>query len=181
MTNLDGEMPAAGDNAKEFLRLLTLHDRQTFAYILLLVPNFNDAEEIAQEVRVKLWQQFGDRFERGTDFGAWARSVAFYEVRAFRRSARRQPIGFSQELLESLGQEFQPAEEELSERRAALDECLSRLSAPVREMLRRHYAGESWEQISQRMNRSTAGLRKAVYRARRTLADCIARTMRREA
>lgn len=69
-SNLDHD-----DRATEFLRLLNEHERALNAYILTLNPHWADAEDIAQEMRLRLWKQF-DKYEPGTDFCAWGRSIA---------------------------------------------------------------------------------------------------------
>ena len=43
---------SANDRSDEFMRLLTEHDRGVFLFILSLVPNWADAEEVHQETNV---------------------------------------------------------------------------------------------------------------------------------
>ena len=65
-SNLDRD-----DRTEEFLRLLNQHERAVNAYILTLNPHWADAEDIAQETRLRLWKQF-DKYQPGTDFCAGA-------------------------------------------------------------------------------------------------------------
>ena len=64
---MSDEQSPASDRLGEFVRLLTEHDRGVLLFILSLVPNWTDAEEIQQETNVKLWQGFG-KFQLGSDF-----------------------------------------------------------------------------------------------------------------
>lgn len=48
-----------------FVKLLTIHQARIRGYILSLVPNFNDAEDIMQETSRTMWDQFSD-FEPGS-------------------------------------------------------------------------------------------------------------------
>jgi RNA polymerase sigma-70 factor (ECF subfamily) len=53
----------------EFLGLLVPNQRRIQAFILTLVPNVADAEDIYQETLSEMWNKF-DSFEVGTDFVA---------------------------------------------------------------------------------------------------------------
>ena len=57
------------DNIQQFLLLLGRHERWLQAFVLSLVPNWADADDIVQEVRICLWQQF-DSYDPTKDFGA---------------------------------------------------------------------------------------------------------------
>lgn len=61
--------PDGDDRTREFLRLLGQHERRLRGFILSLVPHWADAEDIAQEVRIRLWEQF-DNYDPAKDFGA---------------------------------------------------------------------------------------------------------------
>ena len=45
-----------------FVRLLGQNQRRLFLYIMSMVPNWNDAEEIIQETNLVLWREFA-RFD----------------------------------------------------------------------------------------------------------------------
>src|SRR5580704_11881026 len=52
---------AAETSVQQFVRLLTGNERRLKSYILTLVPNLADAEQIAQDTSLRLWEQF-DRY-----------------------------------------------------------------------------------------------------------------------
>ena len=85
---------------EDFLRLLDQHESSLRAYILGMVVNWNDAQDLAQETRMRLWQQFAN-FDQSKDFGAWARAIAYYVVLAHRKAKSRQKRQFSEEFLRS--------------------------------------------------------------------------------
>ena len=62
-----------------------------------MVPVWQDAEDILQETKVRLWDQFA-RFTPGTNFGAWASTVARFMVLEYRERASRQKLYFSGDL-----------------------------------------------------------------------------------
>jgi RNA polymerase sigma-70 factor (ECF subfamily) len=53
-----------------FARLFAQHDRWLFAYLVSLLGNSADAEEVFQEVCVVLWREY-ETFELGTEFVKW--------------------------------------------------------------------------------------------------------------
>ena len=68
---------------REFVRLLAEHERRLTAYVHALIPLWQDAEDVLQNTKLRLWEQF-DSFRPDGDFAAWAIVVATYMVRAHR-------------------------------------------------------------------------------------------------
>jgi DNA-directed RNA polymerase specialized sigma24 family protein len=83
------------DRAREFVRLLAACERRLDNYVLALVPNWSDAEEIVQQAKLRLWERF-EQYDRSKDFGAWACTIAYYEVLTFRTRAHRSRLLLSQ-------------------------------------------------------------------------------------
>ena len=54
-------MAISGDNedAELFINLLVPNQRQIQAFILMLVPNIDDAEDIYQEALSEMWKEYG--------------------------------------------------------------------------------------------------------------------------
>jgi RNA polymerase sigma-70 factor, ECF subfamily len=170
---MDAERSLANDRSTEFVRLLTQHDRSVLLFILSLVPNWTDAEELQQETNVKLWQEFG-KFRLGSDFGAWARTIAWYEVLTFRERNRRQWLRTSPKFLESVAAEVEATADQTGTRQAALAECVEQLSAFGRELLRLHYTmGWKVRDIAQKLRFSSAAVYKALQRVRVELRQCM--------
>ena len=72
---------------------MTKYERMVYGYILSLVPNWADADEILQETNIRLWEEF-EKFQPGTNFAAWAIRVAHFQVLTWRKRGEPQPIGF---------------------------------------------------------------------------------------
>jgi RNA polymerase sigma-70 factor, ECF subfamily len=167
------DSPPANDRLTEFVRLLTRHDRSIMLFILSLVPNWTDAEEIQQETNVKLWLEFG-KFRAGSDFGAWARTIAWYEVLTFRERNRRQWLLTSAEFLESVAAEAAATADSAEPRQKALAECVEQLSTFSRELLRLHYTmGLKVKVIAQKLRSTSDAVYKALQRLRVELRQCI--------
>src|SRR5262245_57343588 len=110
----------------EFEQLFAQCEGDVQACVFALLPHWSDAEEVVHGTRIVLWQKF-DQFQAGTDFKAWARQVARYEVSNFRRMRQRDHVCFSDDLVASLTEVRSSLIDELERRRAALDQCLRKL------------------------------------------------------
>ena len=165
------------DRVDEFLTLLAGCDRRLYAYILSLVPNFHDADDIAQECRSLLWQQF-ETYQSGTNFEGWARTIAHFLVLKHREKSGRCRLRFNVELLDTLSQEFASAAEVFESRQSVLLECLATVSDNTRQLLQLVFAqGLSVKVAAQRLQKPIEGTYKALSRARRSLHDCVERKL----
>ena len=63
------------DDPGEFVRLLTDHQDARRAFVYSFLPNHPEVKDLMQEINVVLWGKRA-QFRRGTNFGAWARTVA---------------------------------------------------------------------------------------------------------
>lgn len=168
------------DRTEEFLRLLSQHDRTLYGYILALAPNWADADDLAQEVRIRLWKQF-DKYQSGTDFGAWARTIAYYLVLAHREKTTRDRLHFGLPFYESVAAEFAAVPDLMISRQEALARCMEKLDETRRTLVERYYSGEqSLREIAQQMGRPYDATRKTVYRTQLILADCIESELQRK-
>ena len=151
----------SSESVDAFVRLLGQNQRRIFLYVMSLVPNWNDAEEIIQETNLVLWREFA-RFELGTNFTAWACKVALHQVLAWRKRVKRNRLEFSPAFLEAVADEASAAAEDLEERSQCLARCIERLPAERRQMLRMRYSdGLAIEAIARQLERTE----EAVYRA----------------
>jgi RNA polymerase sigma-70 factor (ECF subfamily) len=170
----DGEM--APEAVEAFVRLLGQNQRRLFLYVLSLVPNWNDAEEIIQETNLVLWREFA-RFQLGTNFAAWASRVALHQVLAWRKRVRRDRLEFSPEFLEAVGEEASAASDALEERSQHLARCIEKLPADHRQMLRLRYdEGLAIEAMARQLERTEDATYRALSRIRRALHECVTRS-----
>lgn len=168
------------EKEKEFVRQIASCERRIGAYILTLVPSFNDAEEIFQETCVRLWEE-RERFVAGTNFHAWAMRVAYFEVLTWRKRAHRRPLIFDDQLVERLSESMLHAVSTADDRQAALNECLHELSGRSREILRRVYAeGERIKDIAADLGNTADSVYKCVQRLRTALRECIEQRLAEE-
>jgi RNA polymerase sigma-70 factor (ECF subfamily) len=174
------EAPDAPGRTTLFVRLLSRYERQINGYVLSLVPNWADADEVAQETKVRLWEQF-DAYDPSRDFGAWACTVAHYQVMTYRRRQGRERARFGDAFLQAVSAEATASSGELESRHRAVERCLENLNGEQVSLLRRCYAGmESLRQIADRSGLSLDTVRKELLRLRRLLAHCVEKSRQAE-
>jgi RNA polymerase sigma-70 factor (ECF subfamily) len=170
------------DKSKLFLRLFLQNQRRLYAYIVTLLPNRADADDVLQETSLVLWDKF-DAASPPTDFLAWGRRIAYHKVLDFYKKTHRLQARLSLVFLERMGQAAGEQTEalRLDERREALAACIEKLSPRDRELLTLRYAdGGTTQSTSERLGRSVDAVYKAVSKLRELLFNCVQRTIAAE-
>ena len=169
-----------GGRNQEFVRLWTQHTRRIYAYLLTLVPNRADADDLLQETGAVLWEKF-DQFESGTNFFAWACRTAFNCAGNFRRRQIRSEIMLDDEVLAKLDSDFVASAHSVDAELDALIHCLEKLRSRDRDLIARRYrGGSSIKIVSEEVGRSVEGLYKALQRIHESLFECVRRRIAEE-
>jgi RNA polymerase sigma-70 factor, ECF subfamily len=164
---------------EEFARLYSRNARRIYGFIMTLVFSHHDVEEVFQNTSVVLWNKFGD-FKLGSNFFAWASRVAYYEVLSFMKQRRRARM-LSEQAMEILADEAVALAEDSSPRQEALEDCLQRLNAADRELLRaRYYHQRPTKEIAAMESRSVDSVYRALSRIHNMLLNCVQRNVARE-
>src|SRR2546429_6773465 len=112
-----GERAPFSEKTVRVQQLFVKHQLAVRAFILSLEPNFTDAEDLLQEVFLVVTRK-ASQFEEGTNFFAWACTIARYKLlESLRRRARSQDL--SEEVVEALCA-VEPAEHFEDDRLTAL-------------------------------------------------------------
>lgn len=179
------ERPGAVEDQRDpvlFATLLRDSRSRVFGYLLALVQNLSDAEDLYQQTALVLWEKF-DQYEHGTDFGTWATNVAHFSAVNFLRRQSRRRLLFNEAVLARLVEtQASIRDVEVSSRSEALKRCLETLSSNHRRLLMLRYHGEySMQQIAKQENRSVGALYVALSRIRKALLSCIDQRIASEA
>lgn len=162
---------------EEFVRHLNGAHRQLLAYLTSLLGNRQDAEDVLQRTSITLWRKFGT-FERGSNFVAWASTVAFYEARNFQRLRTRAGFQFSEELLEILRRERLEDLPHVQARHDALEQCLAKLDDSGRSLIHAAYLdGADLGALAAQTGRARQTLYNKLNLLRRALAECVTRRL----
>jgi RNA polymerase sigma-70 factor (ECF subfamily) len=178
-------MESQGRDGEAFDRFVTGAQAELFSFIALLVGNTPDAWDVLQNTNLALMKKAG-QYDPDRPFGAWARSVAYYEVLTFRARQRRERLVFDDEMLDrvsaTLLRDDEEDEESAGRRDAALERCLGKLLPAQRELVVRRYQGRaSVGALARERSVSETCVSTWLYRIRRLLADCIRKELGREA
>jgi|LauGreSuBDMM15SN_2_FD.fasta_scaffold302607_1 RNA polymerase sigma-70 factor (ECF subfamily) len=170
--------PDAGDHGETFLRTLAEHERWLATYVHSLVARAADADDILQECKIVLWRQFS-KFEPGTNFRAWARTIALHQILNYRRGEKRRPeSAHERDFIEAIAAEIERRPEFFDRRMESLRYCLQKLPEAQREIVRaRYYEERGIEEIAAQSGRSVEAVYRWLSRIRSALNDCIGRRL----
>ncbi|MCK4998887.1 MAG: sigma-70 family RNA polymerase sigma factor [Anaerohalosphaera sp.] len=175
-------MTISGDNkdTELFVNLLVPNQRRIQAFILMLVPNINDAEDIYQEALSEMWKKF-DTFQAGTDFVAWAMTVAKYKVLTFRRKSQNSKMQFNSKIYEILESAASSKISSLQEHLDVLKKCVRKLPEKEMFLLKLRYENDmTFQKISLRTGKTPPSIHRVMSTIHSKLALCIRRTLRLE-
>lgn len=165
------------DKSETFVRLLSGIQRRLYLYVLMLLPNPAEAEEVVQNVSVILWRRFDD-FRLEGDFFRWACGIARNEVFKYRQRQQRWGPSLSQEFLESVAEAASSVAESADRRRDALQECLEELQPHHRQLLTQRYLEQvSTDRLAEISGKSVEAVRRMLHRIRLALLKCIERKL----
>jgi RNA polymerase sigma-70 factor (ECF subfamily) len=163
-----------------FVRLLAEHRKPLFRFIFCLVHSMHDAEDLFQQVTITLWDRF-DEFEPGTNFYAWACSVAKNKALNFFKSRKRQSVYFSAELIDEIAKREQIQSDLYEARLKALASCRQKLAAADQKLLAACYdSNRSVGMAAQEIGRPVGSVYTSLSRIRQALHDCVKRALASE-
>src|SRR4051794_297299 len=128
-----------GQDTERFVRLFANAQREILRYILALVPDLHDADEILQETAIALWKRF-DQYDPRLPFNPWACRFALRHVRKYREQKARRDRFLSLEAIDLLVSEHLEEEGIMEERRRALRACLQTLNVHEQLLIERRYS-----------------------------------------
>ncbi len=180
----EADRPAVSPSAKgrSFLRLFLRNERRVYAYVLTLVPNRADADDILQDASLVMWDKFDERHPPD-DFAAWGCRIAYFKVLDFYKKGRRARVRFSQAMLERVAETAveQAAALQLDERRDALAGCLEKLPPRDQDLIARRFApGATTQSAAAAVGRSVDAVYKALAKIRQALFDCVTKALAQE-
>jgi RNA polymerase sigma-70 factor (ECF subfamily) len=155
---------------------MTAHQGRLYAYILSLLGDPDQANDVLQESNVVLWRSV-DEFQPGTSFRAWSFRIAHFQVMAFRQRRIRDRVVFDDDILALLDPIAREIDEVYETRERLLTGCLEKLNTEHRDLLHRRYVkGQSLRAIAEACRTTANGVAQALFRIRRGLIECVARS-----
>ena len=175
MADLDFVPPPA-----EFIADVTRAQRSLHAFIITLVRNAADADDVLQETNLVLWKKAAE-FDRARPFMPWAMRIAQLQSLAYLKKKQPTRPLFDPELLSLIANEEVDEWMQEEVRRGALAKCLEKLPREQRSLIARRYEpGSSVNAMSRERGTTPKALSEMLRRIRRSLLLCIERSLTRE-
>ncbi len=180
--NENADQPRSNPAAQqEFLRVFLASEREILRYVVALVPNIADAQEIVQQTAVVLWEKF-DEYDRSRPFAPWACRFALNIARQWMARRQRWKALLEGGLAEELALRREQLRSEFDARLVHLDRCLQKLPEDQRSLVDGYYFRQlDVDAAAQQAQRTASAVYKALQRIRRQLRKCIERSLREEA
>ena len=159
--------------AKRFFQLYNSVQLRLYSYLVIVLHNTNDAEDVLQETSIVLWEKFDD-YQEGTNFGAWAIAIARNKSLRFMDNNKRTRQLFSNDFYKRVSELASISVGDVDQRSEALQICLEKVPDDGKELLTMKYTKEmSYQKISQYTGRSVNNLYSYFCKLNRALKICI--------
>ncbi len=169
---MDDHLPQP-DRHEQFVALFVRHEAAIHSFVLTLLPDLAEAEEVVQQASLTMWRRF-DQFAAGTSFRNWAFQVAKYTAMNYLSKTRRDRHRFGSDLLELLADRSVERSDQLELQRRALAHCLEQLPEEDRQTLAGCYAeGATVRSFAESLGRTSNAVYKQLNRLRANLLKCV--------
>ncbi len=168
------------NRVEEFMRLYQTNELKIYGFIRSLVPNWNEADDLAQNTTIVLWSKFDD-FEIETNFVAWALKIARFEVKRYYKKRQKEKNRYSEITIDAIADKIIQTNIETSKRHEALHGCIDKLKEKERKLVNLRYEVDATTAtVAKRLSRSVDTVYKALNIIHAKLLICIRRTLERE-
>lgn len=156
-------------------KLFLQHQKDVFAYILTLIPNRNDAEDVYQQTCLALLEKQSE-YDLNQEFFPWACGFALNEVRRFRRVHYRERVHLDDAVIEALASVQFKSSKQIHDRLDLLMECLDKLPPDKHDLLMQSYSYQGrLVELAKWLRIEIDTLYKRLERIRKSLFECIER------
>jgi len=158
---------AQGD-ADAFEALVKKYERPVLATIYRYLGDAHTAQDIAQEVFLKVWQKAG-QFKHKSSFSTWLYRIVVNQCLTYREKGRRRE---NVPLQEDLTAEGSDIERKLDERRRGELVQGAVQGLPGRQrmaLILSHFEGHSYKEIARMMETTRSSVESLIFRAKQNL------------
>jgi RNA polymerase sigma-70 factor (ECF subfamily) len=162
---------------RDFIGKFATVERSVRAYLHASCRNFNDAEDLLQNVWRTVWDKL-DSYDDTRPFEAWVIGIARLEVLKWRERQARTRIVLSEETISRLAETAIAESEDLPARHKFMMECLEQLQGAARKLVNlKYFERRQIREIAGNLQRNVSAIEMQLVRVRRLLRDCIERKM----
>lgn len=157
----------------DFLRILLKSERAILRYVMAIVPNASDAQEIFQETAVALWNHI-EKYDPNRPFVPWACRFAANKAKEHLRKQGQWKGFLDEDVATMLLERRAENSSDLDRRVEPLRDCVSELPPRNRMLIEKYYFEQTpLEGISREVGRSNDALYKSLQRIRSVLMECV--------
>ena len=163
----------------EYILELTQCQQRLYGYIFRRVANRDQAMEVLQQTNLVLCRK-ADDFEPGTNFNAWAATVAHYQILSYRKTLARDRLVFTEDVLAAID-EGEPDNERREGMLQHLRHCFAKMSDENQTLIKLRYERDlSMDQLANEVGKKVVAVRVKLHRLRRTLRNCVETRLQEE-
>jgi RNA polymerase sigma-70 factor (ECF subfamily) len=145
------------------------------AFISSMVPKFEDADDILQQVAVAIVQDY-DRYDKERSFVAWAIGIARNKILMYRRKKAHERSVLDAEAMNTVAEVYEHDSGEFDDMRRALRTCIKKARVRWQKILEMRYSrGLSTTRIAEQLGMTQNAIFITLHRIRLALRDCIMR------
>ena len=161
---------------EKFTLLMSQNQRKIYLYVLSAIGSRSIADDIMQQTVLSMWRTFS-RFEEGTNFVAWGKAIAKYQILTYRRKEARE-LFLDNEAFQKILDLYEVVEKRFDNRQEALDGCLKKLNDSNLKLVQMRYHNEcSCKEIAKKLNRPITSIYSLFFHIHASLEDCIRKTL----
>ncbi|ARN57918.1 sigma-70 family RNA polymerase sigma factor [Sedimentisphaera salicampi] len=156
----------------DFLDLLIPNQVRIYAYILSMVRNYHDADDVLQDTVKTMFEKYEDS-KPIDNFVAWGIQIAYFKILDFRKKKANTRVQYDQQLFDKFSDmvEQNQTKDEGMER---LENCIRKLNSRSRKMVElRYYQDFKPRQISSLLGLSVTNVYKIMSRIHGKLLACL--------
>lgn len=147
------------------------------SFILSIEPNFQQVDDILQEVALTVVQKY-DKYDQSLPFTAWAIGIAKNKIKQYYQRRSSDHHIFDSSLLDRFAGLYTEKTDELENRKRALRQCLSQIQPKWKKVLELRYSlGLEVKAIAHQLNISSNAAFIMLHRMRVALGKCIQRRL----
>ena len=166
----------AGGDVDAFKRVYAATSVKLYGIVVRILGRSDLADEVLQEVYVRVWQRAGDFDAAAGSPITWLAAIARHRALDEARRGSMRSLEEMPGLLEVAGDDDPAASLETSEELRRLYGCLEGLEADKKEIvLLVYYHGLTREEIASRLGRPVATVKTWLRRSLAQLKDCLGR------
>jgi RNA polymerase sigma-70 factor (ECF subfamily) len=170
-------MDEHAQNTDGFLNLLMQKQMRIYAFILSMVRNYQDADDILQDTVNTMWQKYGQS-QPIRDFVAWGIQIAYYKILDYRKKQKGNiHIHYNDQLFEKMLPVIKETDSCSDMRLEKLRNCLKKLGPRESKFIKlRYYQDLKPRQISSLLGLSILNVYKIMSRIHSQLLHCVKNT-----